>query len=58
MGYHPKYKHLGVTKHGITGLWEQIDHQGLDSYSIAKNLRRLVILTRKKNTETDRKSVV
>jgi transketolase len=52
MGYHPKYKHLGVTKHGITGLWEQIDHQGLDPYSIAKNLRRLVILTRKKNTET------
>jgi transketolase len=47
MGYNPRYKHIGVTKDGITGLWEQIDHQGLNPYSIAKVTRRLTILSRK-----------
>ena len=47
-GYSPVYQHLGVTKLGVTGLWEQIDHQGLDPYNIAKVTRRLVLNTKKK----------
>lgn len=46
-GYSPVYQHLGVTKLGVTGLWEQIDHQGLDPYNIAKVTRRLVLNTKK-----------
>ncbi len=53
-GYHPLYKRLGVTKHGITGLWEQIEHQKLDPYSLSKVVRRMVILSRKqKNKKID-----
>ena len=48
-GYHPVYQHLGVTKLGVTGLWEQIDHQGLNPYNIAKVTRRLLIQTKKKS---------
>lgn len=40
-GFHPKYQRLGVTKHGISGLGEQIDHQGLDPNNIAKVARQL-----------------
>jgi hypothetical protein len=47
-GYHPVYQHLGVTRLGVTGLWEQIDHQGLDPYTIAKVVRRLLLKTKSK----------
>ncbi len=46
-GYNPLYKHLGVTKLGITGTWEQIVHQGLNPYSIAKVTRKMVLDSKK-----------
>lgn len=41
-GYHPLYHHLGVTKLGITGIWEQLDHQGLNPSNIMKVVRDLL----------------
>ncbi len=40
-GHHPAFDHLGVTKIGSGGLWQQIPHQGLDPASIAAAVRRL-----------------
>jgi transketolase len=40
-GLSPRYDHLGVTKLGEGGLWEQMTHQGLDSTDIEAAIRRL-----------------
>jgi transketolase C-terminal domain/subunit len=40
-GYHPRYDHLGVTRAGNGGLWEHMQHQGLDPESIASRIREL-----------------
>ena len=40
-GHSPAYDHLGVTKEGLGGLWQQIPHQGLDPDSIVAAVRRL-----------------
>ncbi|KAK0199960.1 thiamine diphosphate-binding protein [Desarmillaria ectypa] len=40
-GLTPKYAHMGATKEGSGGLWEQIDHQGLDPASIAAKITEL-----------------
>jgi len=40
-GLSPKYDHLGVTKLGEGGLWEQMTHQGLDSAHIEAAIKRL-----------------
>jgi len=50
-GYSPVYQHLGVTKLGITGLWEQIEHQNLNPYAIAKVVRKLLAKSKKKNRD-------
>lgn len=41
-GLHPRYAHLGTSRIGGGGLWEQIPHQGLDPESIAKRVRELL----------------
>ena len=38
-GYSPRYDHLGSTRSGGGGLWEQLVHQGLDPASIVKRVR-------------------
>ena len=38
-GYTPRYDHLGTTRIGGGGLWEQIAHQGLDPASIVSRVR-------------------
>ncbi|KAK0450338.1 thiamine diphosphate-binding protein [Desarmillaria tabescens] len=40
-GLTPKYAHMGATKAGSGGLWEQINHQGLDPASIAAKITEL-----------------
>jgi transketolase C-terminal domain/subunit len=40
-GLHPRYDHLGTTRLGGGGLWEQMTHQGLDPESIARAIRAL-----------------
>jgi transketolase len=40
-GHHPRYDHLGTTRSGSGGLWEQIAYQGLDPDSIAQRAREL-----------------
>jgi transketolase C-terminal domain/subunit len=40
-GYSPRYDHLGTTRLGGGGLWEQIPHQGLDPDSILKRIQEL-----------------
>jgi transketolase len=50
-GYSPVYQHLGVTKLGITGLWEQIEHQNLNPYAIAKVVRKLLAKSKKKSRD-------
>jgi transketolase len=40
-GLTPKYQHLGVTKLGEGGLWEQMTHQGLDSSDIEAAIKKL-----------------
>ena len=40
-GLSPRYDHLGVTKLGEGGLWEQMTHQGLDSSHIEAAVRKL-----------------
>ena len=40
-GLAPKYNHLGVTKLGEGGLWEQMTHQGLDSADIEAAAKKL-----------------
>ena len=50
-GYTPLYQHLGVTKLGITGLWEQIENQGLNPYAITKVVRSLLAKSKKKSRD-------
>ncbi|QEE17436.1 transketolase C-terminal domain-containing protein [Promethearchaeum syntrophicum] len=50
-GYSPLYQHLGVTKLGITGLWEQLNHQGLNPYAITKVVRSLLAKSKKKGRD-------
>jgi transketolase C-terminal domain/subunit len=38
-GYSPRYDHLGSTRLGGGGLWEQITHQGLDPASIVARVK-------------------
>jgi transketolase len=40
-GLKPRYAHLGTTKPGSGGLYEQMAHQGLDPTSIAAAVRKL-----------------
>ena len=40
-GLAPRYAHLGSTKLGEGGLWEQITHQGLDPKHIAAAVKAL-----------------
>jgi transketolase C-terminal domain/subunit len=40
-GLHPRYDHLGTTRSGSGGLWEQLPYQGLDPDSIARRVREL-----------------
>lgn len=40
-GLHPRYDHLGTTRSGSGGLWEQMAYQGLDPQSIARRAREL-----------------
>lgn len=40
-GLSPRYDHLGVTKLGEGGLWEQMTHQGLDSAHIEAAVKKL-----------------
>ncbi|MEM6334426.1 MAG: transketolase C-terminal domain-containing protein [Planctomycetota bacterium] len=40
-GYTPKYKYLGVTKEGCSGLWEQMPFQGLGPDGIAAAVKEL-----------------
>jgi len=40
-GYTPKYGHVGVTKEGTGGLWEQMPYQGLGSEGIAESVKKL-----------------
>jgi transketolase C-terminal domain/subunit len=40
-GLHPRYAHMGTTRIGGGGLWEQLPHQGLDPESIAKRVQGL-----------------
>jgi len=41
-GLTPKYDHLGVTKIGNGGLWEQIPYQGLGSDSIIEKIKAMM----------------
>ncbi|MEY4581221.1 MAG: hypothetical protein RL701_5924 [Pseudomonadota bacterium] len=38
----PRYAHLGTHRLGAGGLWEQMDHQGLDSDAIIAKVRTLL----------------
>jgi transketolase len=40
-GKHPRYDHLGTTRSGCGGLWEQLPFQGLGPESIAQRIREL-----------------
>jgi transketolase C-terminal domain/subunit len=40
-GHHPRYDHLGTTRSGSGGLWEQMAYQGLDPDSIERRVREL-----------------
>ncbi|QQE13931.1 transketolase [Planctomycetota bacterium] len=40
-GLSPKYAHIGVTKEGCGGLWEQMAHQGLDPQGIIASVKKL-----------------
>ena len=40
-GFSPKYDHLGTTREGCGGLWEQMVHQGLDPESIVKKVESM-----------------
>jgi transketolase C-terminal domain/subunit len=40
-GFAPRYAHLGTTKPGSGGIYEQMAHQGLDPESIATAVRQL-----------------
>jgi transketolase C-terminal domain/subunit/transketolase N-terminal domain/subunit len=40
-GLHPRYEHLGSTRLGGGGLWEQMTHQGLDAADVVAAAKRL-----------------
>lgn len=40
-GYGPRYAHIGTTRVGVGGLWEQMCHQGLDPKAIIEKVRAL-----------------
>ena len=40
-GMHPRYDHLGSTRLGSGGLWEQIAHQGLSVEAIVARVEKL-----------------
>ncbi|MDD9933191.1 MAG: hypothetical protein OXT09_06295 [Myxococcales bacterium] len=40
-GHSPRYAHLGVTRLGNGGLWEHMEHQGLDPASIVARVKDL-----------------
>ncbi|KIY45558.1 transketolase [Fistulina hepatica ATCC 64428] len=42
-GLTPRYGYMGTTKAGCGGLWEQIYAQGLDSQSIIKKIKQMVV---------------
>jgi transketolase len=39
--YHPKFRRMGITKPGISGLWHQVDYQGLSPCHIKDKILRL-----------------
>lgn len=41
-GYSPRYAHMGVTKAGFGGLWEQMTHQELDSVHVQAKVKSLL----------------
>jgi transketolase len=41
-GFRGRYAHIGVTKEGCGGLWQQMGHQGLDSAGIEASIRKLL----------------
>ena len=40
-GFHGRYDHIGTSREGLGGLWQQMGHQGLDPEGIATALQRL-----------------
>lgn len=40
-GYTGRYNHIGITKEGCGGLWQQMAHQGLDPAGIAASVKAL-----------------
>ena len=40
-GFRGRYDHIGISKEGLGGLWQQMGHQGLDPAGIAKAIRAL-----------------
>ena len=40
-GFRGRYDHIGTSKEGLGGLWQQMGHQGLDPAGIAKAIRAL-----------------
>jgi len=40
-GMHPRYDHLGSTRLGSGGLWEQMTHQGLSAEAITARVEKL-----------------
>src|SRR5262245_53794818 len=41
-GFHGRYDHIGTSREGLGGLWQQMGHQGLDPEGIATALQRLI----------------
>jgi transketolase C-terminal domain/subunit len=41
-GFKGRYDHVGTSKEGLGGLWQQMGHQGLDPEGITKAIRRLL----------------
>lgn len=41
-GFKGRYDHIGTSKEGLGGLWQQMGHQGLDPEGITAAIRRLL----------------
>jgi transketolase C-terminal domain/subunit len=41
-GFRGRYDHIGTSKEGLGGLWQQMGHQGLDPEGITTALQRLI----------------
>jgi len=41
-GFHGRYDHIGTSREGLGGLWQQMGHQGLDPEGIATALQRVM----------------